>query len=353
MGKVKKTYEARQAESGLKVGDRVRVTRVPPHTWGKGVYRGNIPDSIVEGEWTITAVHADSIGVGAITAATEWWVPYFILEKIEDSPAAYLRDAVKRDIQVGDLVTVVRKAGNYEGGWGNTWPSDMDSMIGGTSKVDYIHDTFGVRLAGGGYFFPHFVLERPHPEVGDTVRVLQSIKGAPFTAHTAGEVHKVISAMTDDTVQLENGLWYVKHHLAVIDLEKKKKEESEVQSYSFKVSDAADIDVERIVRESNFPEVLLVELDRKAMVAIRQDILDLPIRGASVLREKIHSGWGCRVWPFPVASGASIEGYRGYSLLKDALPGTISDLEALRAAIGPARAAAAAKPKIKVKVRTF
>lgn len=95
------------------------------------------------------------------------------LEKTMDIKEAYKIMHENCGIKVGDTVKVLRKAKHGEFGWENTWPSEMDKLIGNEYKVfslgSYYHD-----FTIAGYNVPFFVLEKikdaePPIKIGDHV----------------------------------------------------------------------------------------------------------------------------------------------------------------------------------------
>lgn len=64
-------------------------------------------------------------------------------------------------IEVGDKVRVLRKAKDYEMGWGNSWADGMDDWIGNEFIVNKVWDGEGIKLDTNDdyYNFPFFVLE--------------------------------------------------------------------------------------------------------------------------------------------------------------------------------------------------
>ena len=79
------------------------------------------------------------------------------------------------NIKVGDKVKVIRKAKDYENGWGNVWDDAMDSGVNEVNEVIDINNKDGIYLDLGDYnfWFPYFVLEKveePEFKVGDFVK---------------------------------------------------------------------------------------------------------------------------------------------------------------------------------------
>jgi len=70
------------------------------------------------------------------------------------------------NFQVGESVRVIRTARTYEGGWNNSWNSDMDAYIGNTYEVDSTGRPDGSGITLDMFRFPYFVLERVLREEG-------------------------------------------------------------------------------------------------------------------------------------------------------------------------------------------
>jgi hypothetical protein len=67
----------------------------------------------------------------------------------------------KNNIKVGDKVKVLRRAENYEGGWGTFWSlSEQDKTIGKVYEIEHV-GTYSValRMRKGMLCYPYFVLE--------------------------------------------------------------------------------------------------------------------------------------------------------------------------------------------------
>lgn len=72
---------------------------------------------------------------------------------------AYLAMQEASGIKVGDTVRVLRKAADFEMGWGQVWDSPkMDDYIGRECEVTSVDGRSGVII--GGWCFPFFVLEK-------------------------------------------------------------------------------------------------------------------------------------------------------------------------------------------------
>ena len=100
----------------------------------------------------------------------------FIIRKKEPSYEERQAEWVKaNNIKVGDKVKVIRKAKDYENGWGNVWDDAMDSGVNEVNEVIDINNKNGIYLDLGDYnfWFPYFVLEKveePEFKVGDFVK---------------------------------------------------------------------------------------------------------------------------------------------------------------------------------------
>jgi hypothetical protein len=74
--------------------------------------------------------------------------------------------AEENNVNVGDMVIVRDKAGDYEKGWQNSWATDMDKAIGNQYEVVEIRGATGIRLKDGlctwekGFEYPFYVLEK-------------------------------------------------------------------------------------------------------------------------------------------------------------------------------------------------
>ena len=73
---------------------------------------------------------------------------------------SYLEEQEKSGIKIGSLVIVKRTAYFGENGWGDKWTPSMDEYVDGAFEVTKISDKSGMRLSGGRFWFPYFVLEK-------------------------------------------------------------------------------------------------------------------------------------------------------------------------------------------------
>lgn len=69
----------------------------------------------------------------------------------------YSWDQNRCGLKVGDSVKVIRTAKNYEKGWPNGWPKDMNERIGLESEITKISPS-GIEL-NSMFSYPFFVLE--------------------------------------------------------------------------------------------------------------------------------------------------------------------------------------------------
>ena len=78
----------------------------------------------------------------------------------------YLEGHRNCGIKVGDRVRVMRKAEDYENGWGNCWADEMDAEIGKTLIVVEDYKIYGFACQENleenvpRWVYPHFVLEK-------------------------------------------------------------------------------------------------------------------------------------------------------------------------------------------------
>lgn len=159
------SYLTQQKKTGFQKGDRVRVLRRAAsfekgwnNNWCKEM------DGIVGAIRTIVAI--DDEGIILKYANTEYWFPYFVLEKVEEKmniKQAYKLMQDNSGLKVGDRVKVLRKAQNGEMGWDDTWSDEMDHLVGQDCIVDNISGSniyvyyFGDEWA---YVVPFFILEK-------------------------------------------------------------------------------------------------------------------------------------------------------------------------------------------------
>jgi hypothetical protein len=70
----------------------------------------------------------------------------------------YIKASIESGIKVGDTVKVLRKAKDFEQGWGNAWTVSMSENIGSESKVVRSDNGCGFTLCDG-MDYPYFVLK--------------------------------------------------------------------------------------------------------------------------------------------------------------------------------------------------
>jgi hypothetical protein len=92
------TYAERQVRCGLKVGDRVKFVRA----WDSGELGTGITcHAAMVRQIGSTGSISDECGSGlrvTFDASTSWWLPYFVLEKVEDRVAT--RDDIGKQVYV-------------------------------------------------------------------------------------------------------------------------------------------------------------------------------------------------------------------------------------------------------------
>ncbi len=109
---LKETYLKKQAESGLKLGDRVRITRkADSHEqgWDNGWEPKPMDDAVGK---IVIVKEVTSVGIGFV--GYPCWYPYFILEKVPeiyfehksqrivDRDAFLTADDIQQSLQDGD-----------------------------------------------------------------------------------------------------------------------------------------------------------------------------------------------------------------------------------------------------------
>lgn len=179
-------YYTLQAESGIEVGDKITVARVPTKQ-EKDRWPGNWLSSMddhVKRSHIVTGLKPEGIDIG------EFYYPFFILnvEKKKDAKAIlnygawsqwencvsplsatdnYIKSGNSCGIQAGDEVKVLRKVfEEHEGGWQDTWQPEMDQSIGNIYKVQRVDD--GCIKLEDGCWYPYFVLKVISKGVGNT-----------------------------------------------------------------------------------------------------------------------------------------------------------------------------------------
>ena len=137
-------------------------------------------------------------------------------------------------LKVGDKVKILRKVVDYEDGWGNSWPEDMDTLVGKTGEI--IEDGGGVGLKVfleeeyDWWFFPYFVLEKVEDK--ETPKHVDPVKQeekkitfySVFTTQARGEDFFFITAISKEEnnesiifTEENGGTWefYKKHIVAI------------------------------------------------------------------------------------------------------------------------------------------
>lgn len=72
---------------------------------------------------------------------------------------AYLLSQEKMGLLVDDIVIIAAKSASKQFGWDNMWTLNMTRRIGNTERVKHIDGNRGIRLEGGGEYFPFYVLK--------------------------------------------------------------------------------------------------------------------------------------------------------------------------------------------------
>lgn len=145
--------------TGADIGQLVFVTDTQIHPSVKQVERelrdcrrlGAVISDVYKPDEPFVTVRSDGF-------VSTWKAAYVIHEE----PVPYSEGQEASGLKPGDWVKVTRKAADYEGGWGDTWPEEMDRFVGSIGKVDRICDgSGGCFLSGcGQYRYPYFVLEK-------------------------------------------------------------------------------------------------------------------------------------------------------------------------------------------------
>jgi hypothetical protein len=124
-------------------------------------------------------------------------------------------------IAKGDKVKVLRKAKDYEMGWGTVWNDDMDRAIGKTLTVTAIHSYYGMRLEipdDNEYYFPFFILEVKKPAIKEAelsisgLGVTFNAKGARILGGTLA--HKDVQAFCENLKYLHE-MYVEKYKISV------------------------------------------------------------------------------------------------------------------------------------------
>ena len=124
-------------------------------------------------------------------------------------------------LKVGDKVKILRKAVNYEDGWGNTWSEAyMDDYVGRIGEIVGKHPCAGFTVfleeKNDCWYFPYFVLEKVEEKKLTSYSV--------FTINDQGEDFFFITATskkeTSESIiftEESGGVWefYKKHIVAI------------------------------------------------------------------------------------------------------------------------------------------
>jgi DNA-directed RNA polymerase subunit H (RpoH/RPB5) len=159
-------------EVNLKPGDKVKVLRKPESFefgWPTGWTRSQ--DGIIGTIQEVLTIDKDDIELGPC------YVPFFILEKVEEPPAPKKHDIRQAyiDLQAawvkevglkeGDKVEILRVAKSYEMGWGAVWNPKMDDLVGQVATVGVVSASIGIQI--DMWSLPFFILrkvEEPNEE---------------------------------------------------------------------------------------------------------------------------------------------------------------------------------------------
>ena len=106
-----------------------------------------------------------------------WYVPFFVLDVIKNEVSGknsstavnYLAFHKASGLKVGDYVKVVRKAGDDEMGWNNTWTNKMDDTIGSILQIIGDCGINGWEL-DENWSYPTFVLQKVAPPTSQVNR---------------------------------------------------------------------------------------------------------------------------------------------------------------------------------------
>ena len=87
--------------------------------------------------------------------------------KMSNEQRMYIHGQQRADFKPGDKVKVVRKAQDYQAGWGNVWAEKMDDAVGQIGEViepysewkDLEGITVGIEELMN-FEYPYFVLEK-------------------------------------------------------------------------------------------------------------------------------------------------------------------------------------------------
>jgi hypothetical protein len=159
----------------FKVGDK--VVRIKKDNGEHGACIGTIATviSILEGDGFIGVHYPGCFDDGHGDGSETWYTSFAELfqEPQEDKEEKQMNTMTLRDaylalqeasgIKAGDTVRVLRKAGDFEMGWGQVWGPDMDKCVGESVVVESNDASAGfcARSSNGFcYWLPFFVLEK-------------------------------------------------------------------------------------------------------------------------------------------------------------------------------------------------
>ena len=245
---MKKSYEERQAECKLKVGDKVRILRkAEGDECGRNGCWVLEMDRFVEKIGEIIRDNNDGwLRVFCEELRDSFWFPYSSLEKVEDNETSKNEEGSKNveksyeerqrecGLKVGDKVKILRKVDDYADGWDNEWPEEADTWIGkiGSITGGKKADGFKVYLKeeNDWWFFPYFVLEKV--EDNETPKHVEPVKQeekkltnySVFTTQDHGEEFFFFAAISKEEnnesiifTEENGGTWefYKKHIVAI------------------------------------------------------------------------------------------------------------------------------------------
>lgn len=150
----------------IKIGDTVRVIQ----GWKNGDYGYACPFNIENGNellklrYIVKFKRSDYYYLES--GGDNLAVPFFALELVEKAKTNnlatsddYLAFHNASGLKVGDSVRVVRKAEDYEMGWGDIWAGYMDDFVDRTYKITGDATWYGWEL-NNKCTFPTFVLQK-------------------------------------------------------------------------------------------------------------------------------------------------------------------------------------------------
>lgn len=150
---VKPGYAERQVNSGLRVGDVVKVLRsAKNYEEGWGLTWLDSMNDFIGQTGEIESIH-DTHGISIDFGYDCVYMPYFVL-KLTSAVTEFKFD-------IGDVVKVTRIARDYENGWGAIWNPQMNAYVGNTYTIIERDSKLGYRVLPS-FWFPEFVLEKPN-----------------------------------------------------------------------------------------------------------------------------------------------------------------------------------------------